>query len=105
LSGAAIPGSGAPSGGLPDRPGHWLRNCPPYTLDLRRFSRREAPVRPVLALIVLILNIAALTSVLGARTGAGRKLGWTAAVVLLPFAGAAGWLAARRNAAGRSRTN
>lgn len=51
-------------------------------------------MRVGLALLVLILNTAAITSILGARRGAGRKLAWTAAVLLLPLAGALAWFAA-----------
>lgn len=53
-------------------------------------------MRAVLALIVLFLNITAIVSILGARRTAGRKLAWVAAVVLLPFVGAIGWLASGR---------
>jgi hypothetical protein len=62
-------------------------------------------VRPGLALAVLILNVIALVSILGARQSTGRRLAWSAVVVLLPLAGAAGWLAARRHAtSGRRNT-
>jgi hypothetical protein len=47
-----------------------------------------------LTVTVLVLNVLALVSIMGTRQGAGRKLAWTAAVVLLPLAGAAGWFAA-----------
>jgi hypothetical protein len=57
-------------------------------------------VRAGLALIVLVLNVAAIVSILGTRTTAGRKLAWTAAVVLLPLAGSLGWLLTRRTARG-----
>jgi hypothetical protein len=53
-------------------------------------------VRTGLVLIVLALNVAAITSILGVPLAAGRKLAWCAAVVLLPFAGAIGWLAVGR---------
>jgi hypothetical protein len=49
-------------------------------------------VRIGLTLIVFVLNVAAIASILGARIDRGRKLGWCAAVVLLPFVGALGWL-------------
>jgi hypothetical protein len=52
-------------------------------------------VRAGLALIVVVVNIIAIGSVLGARIGAGRKLAWTAAIVLLPLAGAAAWFLRR----------
>jgi hypothetical protein len=55
-------------------------------------------VRPGLALAVLILNVIALVSILGARRSAGRRLVWSAVVVLLPLVGAVGWLAGRRHA-------
>jgi hypothetical protein len=60
-------------------------------------------MRAGLALLVLILNVLALVSILGARAATGRKLAWVAAVVLLPAAGALAWLLAgrRRRAAGR----
>jgi hypothetical protein len=53
-------------------------------------------VRAGLALIVIILNVAALPSILGGRMSSGRKLAWCAAVVLLPFIGAVGWLSVGR---------
>jgi hypothetical protein len=53
-------------------------------------------VRAGLALIVLILNIIAIVSILGTRRGAGSKLTWVTAVVLLPLVGALGWLALGR---------
>ncbi|HEX6133272.1 MAG TPA: PLD nuclease N-terminal domain-containing protein [Longimicrobiales bacterium] len=53
-------------------------------------------MRAGLALIVLVLNIIAIVSVLGARRTASSKLAWTAAVVLLPLAGALGWFALGR---------
>lgn len=53
-------------------------------------------MRVGLALSIFIINTAAIVSILGARTAAVRKLGWLMAVVLLPFAGAAGWAAAGR---------
>ncbi|HEX6309593.1 MAG TPA: PLD nuclease N-terminal domain-containing protein [Longimicrobiales bacterium] len=53
-------------------------------------------MRAGLALIVLVLNIIAIVSILGTRRAASSKLGWTAAVVLLPLAGALGWLALGR---------
>jgi len=53
-------------------------------------------VRAGLALIVLVLNIAAILSILGTRRTTGSKLGWIAAVVLIPIAGAVGWLARGR---------
>lgn len=58
-------------------------------------------MRAGLALIVLILNVFAIVSILGARRGAGGRLGWLAAVVLLPVAGAVAWFASGRPRAGR----
>ncbi|CAN5726307.1 hypothetical protein BH23GEM9_BH23GEM9_13230 [soil metagenome] len=59
-------------------------------------------MRAGLALIVLSLNVVAIAAILGARRGVGLKLGWIAAVVLLPVAGALGWFAVgRRNASER----
>lgn len=49
-----------------------------------------------LALIVVVINIIAIVSVLGARITAVRKLGWTAAIVLLPVAGPLLWLVSGR---------
>ena len=49
-------------------------------------------MRAGLTLIVLVLNVIAIVSILGSRAGRGRRLGWTVAVVLLPVAGALGWL-------------
>jgi hypothetical protein len=54
-------------------------------------------VRAGLTLTVLILNVVALVTILGARAAAGRKLAWTGAVVLLPLIGALGWVLARRS--------
>ncbi|HSK20379.1 MAG TPA: PLD nuclease N-terminal domain-containing protein [Longimicrobiales bacterium] len=48
-------------------------------------------MRVGLALIVLILNVFAIISLLGARRGAGTRLRWLAAIVLLPVAGALAW--------------
>lgn len=53
-------------------------------------------MRAGLALIVLILNVFAITSLLGARRGAGTRLRWMAAIVLLPVAGALAWLGSGR---------
>jgi hypothetical protein len=53
-------------------------------------------MRAGLALIVLILNVFAIVSILGARRGAGTRLAWLAAVVLLPVAGAVAWYASGR---------
>lgn len=53
-------------------------------------------MRAGLTLIVLVLNVIAIVSILGTRTGRGRRLGWTAAVVLLPLVGALGWLMSGR---------
>ncbi|HSJ30412.1 MAG TPA: PLD nuclease N-terminal domain-containing protein [Longimicrobiales bacterium] len=53
-------------------------------------------MRAGLALIVLILNVFAITSLLGARRGAGTRLRWLAAIVLLPVAGALAWLVSGR---------
>lgn len=49
-------------------------------------------MRAGLALIVLIINVAAIVSVLGSPLSTGRKLAWCAAVVMLPLVGALGWL-------------
>ena len=60
-------------------------------------------MRAGLALVVLILNVAAILSILGTPARFGRKLAWTAAVVLLPVIGAAAWLvSARRRQRGPS---
>ena len=48
-------------------------------------------MRASLALIVLILNAAAILSILRTRSTAGRKVAWMAAVVLVPVAGALAW--------------
>jgi hypothetical protein len=56
-------------------------------------------MRPFLALLVLILDVVAIVSILGARRTARRRLVWTVAVVLLPGVGALGWLLV-----GRTRT-
>ena len=53
-------------------------------------------MRAGLALIVLILNVLAMLAILRSRSTVGRKLAWTAAVVLLPLAGAVTWLATER---------
>jgi hypothetical protein len=53
-------------------------------------------VRAGLALIVLILNVFAIVSILGARRGADGRFGWLAAVVLLPVVGALAWFASGR---------
>jgi hypothetical protein len=59
-------------------------------------------VRLGLTLIVLVINVVALTSIFGTRRGATRRLAWTAAVVLLPLVGAAGWfMVGRRTARAR----
>ncbi|MEX1184317.1 MAG: PLD nuclease N-terminal domain-containing protein [Gemmatimonadota bacterium] len=49
-------------------------------------------MRAGLALIVFIINVAAIVSILGARDATRRKRAWCAAVVLLPIVGAVGWL-------------
>ena len=49
-------------------------------------------MRVALTLIVLVLNVTVIVSILGAHTSRGRRLGWIAAVVLLPLVGALGWL-------------
>jgi hypothetical protein len=54
-------------------------------------------MRAALTLIVLVLNVIAIVSILGSRTGRGRRLGWTVAVVLLPLVGALGWLIVGRD--------
>ncbi len=53
-------------------------------------------MRAGLALIVLILNVFAILSLLGARRGAGARLRWLAAIVLLPIAGALAWFVSGR---------
>jgi hypothetical protein len=53
-------------------------------------------MRVGLALIVLVLNVVAILSILRSGSTAGRKLAWTAAVVLLPLLGAGAWLATER---------
>ena len=53
-------------------------------------------MRAGLALIVLILNVLPILSILRSGSTAGRKLAWTAAVVLLPLVGAGAWLATER---------
>jgi hypothetical protein len=53
-------------------------------------------MRASLALIVLILNVFAIISLLGARRGAGTRLRWLAAIVLLPVAGALAWFTSGR---------
>ncbi|MBR9988557.1 MAG: PLDc N-terminal domain-containing protein [Gemmatimonadetes bacterium] len=53
-------------------------------------------MRAGLALIVLVLNVFAIVSILGARRGAGARIAWLAAVVLLPVVGAVGWFIAGR---------
>jgi hypothetical protein len=60
-------------------------------------------VRAGLALIVVALNVTAIVSILGTRGTAGRKLVWTAAVVLVPVFGALGWLTTRRRSRGHAR--
>ena len=59
-------------------------------------------MRAGLALIVLILNVIAIVSILGTRRGASHRLAWVAAVVLLPFIGALGWLTHGRARSRRS---
>lgn len=49
-------------------------------------------MRPLLALLVLVLDVIALVSVFGAPLRPGRRIAWTAAVVLLPPVGALLWL-------------
>lgn len=49
-------------------------------------------MRVALTLIVLVLDVIAIVSILGAPVPRGRRLGWTVAVVLLPLVGALGWL-------------
>jgi len=53
-----------------------------------------------LMLAVFVLNAAAIASILGTRAAAGRKVGWVAVVVLLPFLGAVGWLMMKRRTRG-----
>ncbi|HEX2166408.1 MAG TPA: PLD nuclease N-terminal domain-containing protein [Longimicrobiales bacterium] len=53
-------------------------------------------MRTGLALVVLILNVFAIVSILGARRGAGDRIAWLAAVVLLPVVGAFAWFVSGR---------
>jgi hypothetical protein len=62
-------------------------------------------LRTGLALIVLILNVFAILSILGARRGAGERIAWLAAVVLLPVVGAFAWFASRRKQSRRTQEN
>jgi hypothetical protein len=50
-------------------------------------------MRPLLALIVFLLDLAAIGGLLRARLGPARRIGWLASIVLLPFIGAAAWFA------------
>ena len=59
-------------------------------------------MRAGLALIILVLNVLAIVSILGTRRGASSRLAWVAAVVLLPFIGALGWLTLGRARSRRS---
>jgi hypothetical protein len=58
-------------------------------------------VRIGLALFVFLLDVTALVSIFAMPVRFGRKLAWSAAVVLLPSAGALAWLLTGR---GRTRT-
>jgi hypothetical protein len=53
-------------------------------------------MRAGLALIVLILNVVAMLAILRSGFTVGRKLAWTAAIVLVPVVGAAAVLATER---------
>ena len=53
-------------------------------------------MRAGLALIVLILNVLAILAILRSRSTVGRKLAWTAAIVMLPIVGAAVSLSTER---------
>jgi hypothetical protein len=53
-------------------------------------------VRVGLALMVLIVNVVALTSILGSGRRTRSRWIWTTAVVLLPFAGALAWFVSDR---------
>jgi hypothetical protein len=57
-------------------------------------------VRLGLVLAVLVLNVAAIASILGTRATAGRKLLRITAVVLLPVIGALAWFAGGRRTQG-----
>ncbi|HSJ24215.1 MAG TPA: PLD nuclease N-terminal domain-containing protein [Longimicrobiales bacterium] len=58
-------------------------------------------MRASLTVLVLVLNVVAAVSILGAPTTTGRKLAWLAGVTWLPLAGALAWLVAgRRNHGG-----
>jgi len=62
-------------------------------------------MRAGLALIVLILNVLAMLAILRSRSTVGRKLAWTAAIVLLPIVGAAVLLATERRRQVATRPN
>lgn len=49
-------------------------------------------MRTGIVLLVLVLNLAAILSILASPARAGRKVAWCTAVVLLPLAGAVTWL-------------
>jgi hypothetical protein len=57
-------------------------------------------MRPILAAVVLVLNAWAIADVFGSRRGTPARLGWTAAIVLVPLAGAVLWWAAGRTRTG-----
>jgi len=55
-------------------------------------------MRFALTLLVLALDCWAIVSILGSRSAAKSKIGWTVAVVALPLAGALAWRRAGRKA-------
>jgi hypothetical protein len=59
-------------------------------------------MRAGLAVLVLVLNVLAILAVLQSRARPGRKLAWTAAIVLLPVVGAVALLATERRRRGAS---
>ena len=59
-------------------------------------------MRAGVAVLVLILNVFAIVSILGARRGAGGRLAWLSAVVLLPAVGALAWFASGRTRSRRA---
>jgi hypothetical protein len=48
-------------------------------------------IRPILAAALLLINVAAITDVLGSRQSVPGRIGWIAIILLLPFAGALLW--------------
>lgn len=56
-------------------------------------------MRPVLALLVFLADLAALTILYGAPVPLARKLAWTAAILSLPIVGAVTWIGIGRHRA------